>query len=78
MKTLIEFIGWYGVVAIVLAYALVSFSVLSSSNIYYQLLNITGALGIAVDSYYKKDYQPVVLNVIWMAIAALAIVRIFY
>lgn len=40
-----EIIGWYGMGAILLAYALVSFNFLSVSSTIYQLLNFTGAAG---------------------------------
>lgn len=43
-KNLIETFGWYGMVAIVTAYALNSFSILTSENIWYQLLNAKGLL----------------------------------
>ncbi len=76
MKRFIEIFGWYGTIAIVLAYALVSFSVLSATSIGYQLLNATGALGIVAVSFYKKAYQPGVLNVIWTVIALMAIVKL--
>lgn len=76
MKNFIEAFGWYGAGAIVLAYALVSFSLLEPISIYYQLLNVTGALGIVTVSFYKKTYQPGVLNIIWTIIALVAIVRI--
>ncbi len=75
-KNLIEIFGWYGTVAIVLAYALVSFSVLSAGSIWYQLLNGTGAIGIVVVSLYKKAYQPGILNIIWTLIAMIAIINI--
>jgi len=74
---LIELFGWYGTIAIVLAYFLVSFSFLSVNNIWYQVLNVTGSLGIVTDAFYKKDYQPGVLNIIWIIIAVVAIVRMF-
>jgi len=78
MKTkLIELFGWYGTVAIVLAYILVSFSVLNATNIWYQILNGTGALGIVLVSFHKRNYQPGVLNIIWTIIAIIAIVRMF-
>ena len=77
MKTkIIEVYGWYGTVAIVLAYALVSFSVIDTTNIWYQVLNGTGALGIVIVSFHHKNYQPGVLNVIWTIIAIIAIVKI--
>ncbi len=77
-NTLIEILGWYGTVAIVGAYALVSFAVLSPDNLWYQLLNGTGAIGIVIVSYHKRAYQPAVLNAVWTGIAVLAIVRLFW
>ncbi|MBT4210172.1 MAG: hypothetical protein HOE19_04660 [Candidatus Komeilibacteria bacterium] len=76
MKNFIEIFGWYGMVAIVLAYALLSFDVLESQSIIYQLFNGTGALGIVLVSMYKKAYQPGILNIIWALIALIAIIRI--
>lgn len=78
MKKLLELLGWYGVGAILLAYALVSFSVLSSTGIWYQVLNGTGALGIVLGSLDNKDYQPMVLNVIWTLIALVAIGKMVF
>lgn len=75
---LIDIFGWYGTVAIILAYALVSFSVFEPTNIWYQILNGTGALGIVFVSFHKKTYQPGVLNVIWAIIALVAIGKILF
>jgi hypothetical protein len=73
-----EILGWYGMTAIVLAYSLISFSLISSNSFYYQFLNLTGSLGIILVALGKKDYQPVVLNIIWMIIAVIAIVRLIF
>jgi len=70
--------GWYGTCVVVLAYALLSFGILSAHNFWYQFLNLTGAFGIVVDTYYKKDYPPEVLNLIWMGIAAFSLVEILF
>lgn len=78
MKEFIELFGWYGMIAIVLGYALVSFSFLQPTDIIYQLLNGTGALGIVTVSFYKKAYQPAVLNIIWTLIALIAIINILF
>lgn len=75
-KTLIEIFGWYGTIAIILAYGLVSFSVLPSSSIWYQVLNGTGALGVLSISFYKKAFQPAILNTIWAIVAIIAIINI--
>src|SRR5260221_13061492 len=77
-QKIIEIIGWYGTIAIVSAYALSSFGMLRSSDFLYQLLNFTGAIGIVIDAFSKKDYQPGVLNVIWAVIALVAVVKILF
>ncbi|HLG25902.1 MAG TPA: hypothetical protein VI588_03915 [Candidatus Gracilibacteria bacterium] len=78
MKTHIidEIIGWYGAVAIVGAYALLSFGVFAADSLIYQLLNATGAVGVTYISYKKRAYQPAALNAIWTVIAAVAILQI--
>ncbi len=74
-KTLIEALGWYGTIAILGAYALLSFGAIGPNSLSYQLLNITGAAGIIVVSLSKKTYQPAVLNAAWILIALAAITR---
>ncbi len=73
---LIDWIGWYGVIATVLAYIFVSFSILPATSYAYQILNLTGAIGVTIETFYKKDYQPFWLNLIWALIAAVAIVNL--
>lgn len=75
-KILLEIFGWYGTLAIMLAYVLVSFSILSSSSIWYQLLNVTGSVGLLTISFYKKTFQPAILNAIWVIIGTIAIINI--
>jgi hypothetical protein len=71
-----ELVGWYGVAALLLAYALVSFDVFESDSSPYQLLNLTGAAGVATISFVKRTYQPGVLNSIWSIIALIALIQI--
>ena len=77
-KMLIEVAGWYGTIVIVGAYALVSFNVIKSTSLLYQLLNLTGSFGIVALALNKKAYQPAVLNIIWAIIAAIAIVGLLH
>ena len=35
----------------------------------------TGAIGIIIVSFKKKAYQPAALNVVWLVIAAIAIIK---
>ncbi len=48
---IVNIFGWYGTIAIVLAYALLSFQFISANNLIYQILNGTGALGIVYISF---------------------------
>lgn len=72
-----EIIGWYGALAILAAYALVSFDIVDAHNLLYQILNATGASGIAYLSFIKRAYQPAALNVVWAIIALVAIIQLF-
>lgn len=73
MKTLSEILGWYGAGAILLAYALASFSIVDSGDVWYQTLNATGALGIVATSFYHRAFQPAALNLVWFVIALVAL-----
>lgn len=75
-KIIGEIVGWYGTAAIICAYALVSFNIISADSVAYQLLNLTGAIGIIVISLVKGLRQTVVLNVFWLIIAVVALARI--
>jgi uncharacterized YccA/Bax inhibitor family protein len=73
-KNAAEIFGWYGTIAILLAYALISFKIIKSDSLIYQLLNLSGALGIVTISAVKKVRQPAILNLAWAVIACIAIV----
>jgi hypothetical protein len=75
MNKLVELYGWYGMAAILLAYALASFSVIDARGLPFQILNGTGALGIVLVSFRRKAYQPGVLNIAWTLIAIAAIIK---
>lgn len=77
-KLIEEDIDWLGVVAILLAYGLLSFNVITSNSVWYQALNLAGAAMIFIISFLKKDYQPAVLNVIWTIIALVALIKILF
>lgn len=75
-EQLTESAGWIGVLSILLAYALLTFGVLSADEAAYHILNLIGGAGIIIDAVADKNYQPAVLNLIWAAIAVYAIVRV--
>ena len=75
---LINIFGGYGVVAYQLAYILISFHVLDADDIAYQVINLTGGLGLFTISVIKRAIQPAVSNLIWSIIATIALVNIIY
>ena len=74
----LETFGWYGAVVTLLAYALISEGFFCANNIWYQLLNLTGGIGLTAIASYKKDYPLIALNAIWAIIALAMIVKIIY
>jgi hypothetical protein len=74
---LTESLGWYGVAAILAAYAGANFGWMSVHSPLYLILNLTGSLGIAIDAYAQKNWQPVVLNAVWFLIAGIGILAFF-
>lgn len=73
-----EVIGWYGPVALILAYALASFGLLEPKSYLFQTLNLTGSLALIVVSAVKKVYQSVVLNIFWSAIAIISLLQLLF
>ena len=72
-----DIFGWYGTAAILLAYALLSFSVVKSDQLLYLILNLSGAIGFVIFGYLKKENAPLVLNLVWAAIAFVAMLKFF-
>lgn len=72
----ISIIGWYGVVAILAAYALVTFNAVAPKSYPYQLLNLTGAVSLIIEATSKKDIQPAALNVVWAVVATIALIQL--
>lgn len=72
-NTFVEVLGWYGTLAIMLAYFANSFGFIDAQTIAYQALNATGAFGIVLVSYVKRAYQPMILNIMWFMIGIVAL-----
>lgn len=73
----IEAGSWYGVVATIIAYGLVSWSVLPPYHILPIFLNVTGAITMLLDVWKDRNWQSVSINIIWIGIAIVTWLRIF-
>lgn len=68
MKILIEIIGWLGVAALLLAYALVSTRRLAGDSPPYQWLNLAGSGMLLANSLYNGAFPSVGVNAVWIGI----------
>ena len=74
---IIEGFSWYGVVAILSAYLMVSLGVFAPGNILVVFLNVSGSIAGLLDAWKDKNYQPIVINIVWITIAIVALIRAF-
>lgn len=72
-----ETLGWAGAVMLLAAFALTSYGIWAGTSMEYQLLNLVGSVLLAIYTYLKRAYPNTVLNVIWVVISMVAILRIF-
>ncbi|MEX1123708.1 MAG: hypothetical protein WEC81_00865 [Patescibacteria group bacterium] len=73
----INILGWVGVGLILLAYAGVSFNQVQPQSWLYQTMNLVGSGFIVVQTGYRKDYQPMSLNIVWGLIAVFGLISAF-
>jgi len=76
MELLIEILGWVGSIEVVAAYALNSYQKIKSDSLTFQLLNLSGAIFLIINSVYKKAYPFTFINSVWSVIAIVAIIGI--
>lgn len=73
---LIEVVGWAGSIAVLAAYALLSMGRLHGRSLAYQLMNLGGALGMAMNGWAHAALPSVFTNLIWMAVGLIALFRL--
>lgn len=73
---LVEIVGWIGAGLILLGYALVSSGRIEARSVSFQLMNLLGAAGFVINSGFHGAWPSTILNVIWIGIAAVSLVRL--
>lgn len=76
MNLLIDILGWIGSVEVIAAYGLNSYQKIKSDSLIFQLLNLTGAIFLIINSIYKEAYPFTFINTVWSIIAMVAIAGI--
>jgi hypothetical protein len=69
-------LGWIGMILLLLAYFLLSTKRLKINYVLYHLLNLFGAAGIGISTFVTHSWPAMALNIIWIIIAIIAIIKI--
>lgn len=76
MKKVSSFLSWLGILLILGAYVLNNFGLLNSFDFLYIFLNLVGSILIIFHALDRRDYQPVILNIIWALVAIISLIKI--
>lgn len=71
-----ELLGWIGAASYLLAYLMLSLGKWRAATYRFHSLNALGAAGLIVNSLYTNDLPSVVVNLAWLAIAAISLLRL--
>jgi hypothetical protein len=77
MNRLIEILGWIGSLEVIAAYALNSYQKIKADSVTFQILNLTGAIFLIVNSVFKQAYPFTMINSVWAIIAIGSLIRIY-
>lgn len=77
MIQLSDIIGFVGTFLIIAAYLLLQTNRVVSSDIKYSVMNLTGALCILFSLYFKFNLAAFLVEIFWVAISLIGIVRFF-
>jgi hypothetical protein len=73
MNWAIELIGWISALLILGSYILVSNGRLTGQSRLYQWMNVVGAAGFVVNTWWHGALPSAVLNVVWCLVGLLAL-----
>ena len=74
--SLADILGWVGSVEILAAFGLNSFQKVKSDSVTFQLLNLSGATFLIINSIVHQAYPFTFINSVWAVISLTALVKI--
>jgi hypothetical protein len=77
MNLFVEIVGWVGSVMILLAYGLNSYQNIRSDSLGFYLTNFLGGMCLIVYAIYKDASANAFINIVWVIVAVIAIIRWF-
>jgi hypothetical protein len=75
-KFLVDILGWIGAISLIAAYFCVSFRKIAADTALYQIMNALGSILLIVNTVYYRAYPSAFVNIIWIAIAVSARLRL--
>ncbi len=76
LALMMEVVGWIGAVLILAAYAMLTAGRMTAKSPAYQAMNVVGAAGFIANSGWNGAWPSAILNVIWVGIGVVALIRI--
>lgn len=73
-----DFVGNAGVLTILCMYLFLQLGKIESTNLSFSLLNAAGAIMILVSLYYEFNLSAAAIEVFWLMISIVGIVRHFF
>lgn len=77
-RILISIIGWIGAINLLIGYYLIQTKKVEHDNLYYMLLNITGAFCLAANTLYHRAYPSVLINAAWFLIGIIVLLSTIF
>jgi ABC-type transport system involved in multi-copper enzyme maturation permease subunit len=68
--------GWVGIILIIIGYLLLSNKKLKKNYVLYHLINLFGAAGIFISTFFTKSWPAATLSLIFAGISIFYIVKI--
>ena len=72
LELAVEVAGWAGALLILAGYVLITTGRLTGKSLAYQLVNVFGAAGFAINGWWHRALPSVALNIVWLIIGAIA------
>ena len=77
LALLMEIVGWIGAVLILAGYGLLTAERVTARSVSYQAMNVVGAAGFIANGVWHKAWPSAILNIIWVGIGVVALIRIY-
>jgi len=72
---ILEATGWIGSALVMWAYSCVALNKISPLSLKYKTANLIGGITLTIFSLYKDSYPTAIVNLIWSALAVIALLK---